>query len=57
MPWTETKNRTVFSPVNPVLEPLYEFIEKYQANLSGSKFFDELIDNYEYMDQKLKEEK
>ncbi|WP_445505790.1 hypothetical protein [Niallia sp. 03091] len=55
MPFFESKDRTVYSPVNPVLELLYEFLEKHQKNLSGSNFFDELLDNYEYMDQMLKE--
>lgn len=57
MPYVNTKDRTVFSPVNPVLEPLYQFIEQYQKTFSGSNFFDELIENYEYLDQMLAERK
>jgi len=57
MPWFEAKDRTVHSPVNPVLEPLYQFIEQYQKTFSGSNFFEELINNYEYLDQMLAERK
>ena len=57
MPYFESKDRTVFSPQNPKLEPLYKFIEQYQKTFSGSNFYDELIDTYEYLDQVLKEDK
>lgn len=57
MPYFDTKERTVFSPRNPKLEPFYSFLEQYQQTLSGSNFFEELIDTYEYLDQVLKEDK
>lgn len=57
MPFFHAKDRTVMSPINPKLEPLYDFIEKYQKTFSGSNFYDELIDTYEYLDQVFKEEK
>lgn len=56
MPYFDTKERTVMSPINPKLEPLYTFLEQYQRTFSGSNFFDELIDTYEYLDQVLKED-
>ncbi|MEK5524114.1 hypothetical protein [Heyndrickxia sp. FSL W8-0423] len=57
MPYFDTKDRTVYSPVNPKLEPLYSFLEQYQKTFSGSNFFEELLDTYEYLDQVFKEEK
>lgn len=57
MPYVNTKDRTVFSPQNEKLDPLYNLIEKHQQALSGSNFFDELIETYEYLDQIMKEEK
>jgi hypothetical protein len=57
MPFFDAKDRTVMSPINPKLEPLYVFLEKYQQSLSGSQFFDDLLDTYEYLDQIFKEDK
>ena len=57
MPFFHAKDRTVMSPINQKLGPLYEFLEQYQRTFSGSNFFDELIDTYEYLDQVFKEEK
>jgi hypothetical protein len=57
MPYFDSKERTVFSPQNPKLEPFYSFLEQYQKTFSGSNFYDELIDTYEYLDQVMKEEK
>ncbi|MGD6894317.1 hypothetical protein ACQCVI_04750 [Bacillus infantis] len=57
MPYFDSKDRTVFSPQNEKLEPFYKFLEQYQRTLSGSNFFDELIDTYEYLDQIFKEDK
>jgi len=57
MPYFDSKNRTVFSPHNQKLEPFYSFLEQYQKTFSGSNFFEELTDIYEYLDQVLKEEK
>jgi hypothetical protein len=56
MAYFDSKDRTVFSPQNEKLEPFYKFLEQYQRTLSGSNFFDELIDTYEYLDQVIKEE-
>lgn len=57
MPWFEAKDRTVFSPVNPKLEPFYNLLEQYQKALSGSNLYDDLIETYEYLDQVFKEGK
>ncbi|MDQ0268918.1 hypothetical protein [Cytobacillus purgationiresistens] len=57
MPYFDSKERTVFSPHNPKLEPFYSYLDQYQKTFSGSNFFEELIDTYEYLDQVFKEEK
>ena len=57
MSFFHAKDRTVLRPINPKLEPLYDFLEQYQKTFSGSNFYDELIDTYEYLDQVFKEEK
>ncbi|MEH7392606.1 hypothetical protein [Bacillus sp. JJ1474] len=57
MPFFYAKDRTVMSPINPKLEPLFDFLEQYQKSFSGSNFYDELVDTYEYLDQVFKEEK
>lgn len=56
MPYFDSKNRTVFSPQNDKLEPFYKLLEQYQKTLSGSNFFEELLDTYEYLDQVFKED-
>lgn len=56
MPYFDSKNRTVFSPQNDKLEPFYKLLEQYQQTLSGSNFFDDLLDTYEYLDQVFKED-
>lgn len=55
MSYFDSKDRTVFSPQVDVLDPLYEFLEKYHKAFSGSNFFDELIETYESLDYALKE--
>ncbi|MEK4669179.1 hypothetical protein [Niallia sp. FSL R7-0271] len=57
MPYFDAKDRTVFSPVNDKLEPLFKFLEQHQKSLSGSNFYDDLVELYEYLDQVLKEPK
>lgn len=52
----ETKKNTVFSPANPILENLYNLLEKHEPALGGSHFYDDLIEAYESLDSKLKEE-
>ena len=52
----ETKKNTVFSPDNPVLENLYSLLEQHEPTLGGSHFYDDLIEVYESLDSKLKEE-
>ncbi|MFP3512978.1 hypothetical protein SB775_25900 [Peribacillus sp. SIMBA_075] len=52
----ETKKNTVFSPANPKLENLYNLIEKHEPAFGGSHFYDDLIEIYESLDNKLKEE-
>lgn len=57
MPWFQAKDRTVFSPVNPKLEPLFKLLEQYEKSLSGSNLYEDLVETYEYLDQVFKEEK
>ena len=57
MPYFDAKDRTVFSPVNDKLEPLFKFLEQHQKNLSGSNFYDDLVEIYEYLDQVMQETK
>ncbi|MGP7817736.1 hypothetical protein [Niallia sp. 01092] len=57
MPFFYTGNRTVYSPENTKLEQFYSFLEKHNSIFSGSKFYEELLDTYEKLDDELKEEK
>lgn len=50
-----SKGRTVFSPNNNLLEPLYKLLEQYEPSIGGSHLFEDLIENYEYLDSMLKE--
>ncbi|MFJ7831770.1 hypothetical protein ACIQXU_16285 [Peribacillus sp. NPDC097284] len=52
----ETKKNTVFSPDNSKLENLYKLLEKHEAALGGSHFYDDLIEVYESLENELKEE-
>lgn len=52
----ETKKNTVFSPGNPILENLYNMLEKHEPALGGSHFYEDLIEVYETLDSQLKEE-
>lgn len=57
MPFFGSKSsRTIFSPKNELLEPLYNLIEKYDSVLAGCSFYEELIETYEYLDQVIKED-
>lgn len=57
MAYFDSKDRTVFSPQNEKLLPLYETLEKHHSTIGGSRLFDELADTLEYLDQTMKEEK
>ncbi|GKU81234.1 hypothetical protein [Niallia sp. NCCP-28] len=57
MPFFFTGNKTVYSSENPKLEQFYSFLEKYSSNFSGSKFYEELLNMYQKLDEELKEEK
>lgn len=50
-----SKGRTVFSPKNDILEPLYKLLEQYESSIGGSHLFEALIENYEFLDSMLKE--
>ncbi|WP_157805751.1 hypothetical protein [Bacillus sp. mrc49] len=52
----ETKKNTVFSPANPKLESLYNWLEKHESTLGGSHSYDDLIEIYETLENNLKEE-
>ena len=51
----DSKGRTVFSPETDLLEPLYKLLEQYEPSIGGSHLFEDLIENYEYLDSMLKE--
>ncbi|MBT2615298.1 MULTISPECIES: hypothetical protein [unclassified Bacillus (in: firmicutes)] len=53
----DTKKSTVFSPANPQLESLYNWLEKHESTLGGSHSYDDLIEIYESLENELKEEK
>lgn len=54
----DTKSRGfIYGPSNPVNKPLYEFLEKHQAALDGSRLYEDLIDIYLSQEFDLKEEK
>lgn len=55
MAYFDSKYRTVFSPQNEKLLPLYETLEKHHSTIGGSRLFDELTDTLEYLDQILEE--
>lgn len=50
-----SKGRTIFSPKNNILEPLYKLLEQYEPSIGGSYLFEDLIENYEFLDSMLKE--
>lgn len=52
MPFFNTEDKTIYSPVNPELEELYSFLEKHQKLMSGSAFYDQLIAIYRKLDKK-----
>ncbi len=51
----DSKGRTVFSPNNNLLEPFYKLLEQYEPSIGGSHLYEDLIENYEYLDSMLKE--
>ncbi len=51
----DSKGRTVFIPNNNLLEPLYKLLEQYEPSIGGSHLFEDLIENYEFLDSMLKE--
>ncbi|MGE6611900.1 hypothetical protein ACQKFG_15370 [Peribacillus sp. NPDC076916] len=51
----DSKGRTVFSPETDLLQPLYKLLEQYEPSIGGSHLFEDLIENYEYLDSMLKE--
>ncbi|WP_273129000.1 hypothetical protein [Bacillus weihaiensis] len=57
MPYFHTKNKTIWSPHNPALEALYNFLEKHRELLEGSSLYENLTEIYENLDEELKEEK
>lgn len=56
MPFFNAEDKTIYSPVNPELEELYNFLEKHQKLMSGSAFYDQLIAIYQKLDKKSREE-
>ncbi|MEK4973284.1 hypothetical protein NSQ89_13055 [Niallia sp. FSL R7-0648] len=56
MPYFYSKNKTIWSPQNPALEALYNFLEKHRELLEGSGLYDNLTEIYESMDEQLREE-
>ncbi|KAB2335052.1 hypothetical protein [Bacillus mesophilum] len=52
----ETKNGTVYEPVNPILTSLFNTLKKNAPVLDGSRVFEDLVEAYETLDQDLKEE-
>lgn len=52
----KTKKNTVFSPANPKLEILYNWLEKHESTLGGSHSYNDLIEIYESLESELKEE-
>jgi hypothetical protein len=50
MPYFESKSRTVFSPQCEVLEPIYKMLEQYEPVIGGSQLFEDMVENYEYLD-------
>lgn len=55
MAYFEAKGRTVFSPQSPVLEPVYKMLEQYESAIGGSQLFEDMVENYEYLDFVLRE--
>jgi hypothetical protein len=51
--WFEANGKTVFSPKNAELNPIYSVLEKIAPQFSGSRFFDELVDAYLTADEDL----
>jgi hypothetical protein len=50
MAYFEAKGRTVFSPQCSVLEPVYKMLEQYEPTIGGSQLFEDMVENYEYLD-------
>lgn len=52
MPYFDSKGskRTVFSPQSEVLTPVYKMLEQYEPTIGGSQLFDDMVENYEYLD-------
>lgn len=57
MPYFESKDRTVFSPQNDKLLPLYKVLKQYHSTIGGSNLYEDLVETYEYLDYVFKEEK
>ncbi|WP_187445016.1 hypothetical protein [Rossellomorea vietnamensis] len=57
MPYFDTKNGIVYAPENPELYGLYLLLKKHYEVLGNSKFYDDLIQTYESLDQSYKEKK
>ncbi|WLR53588.1 hypothetical protein LC048_13755 [Mesobacillus subterraneus] len=53
MPYFESKDRTVFSPVDERLQTIYNWLEKHHKTIGGSTLFDEIADELERLDQEL----
>lgn len=55
--YIDTKERGfVYEPINPVNLLLYQFLEKHQSTLDGSRMYDDLIDVYLNLEEVYKEE-
>jgi len=52
----DSKNGTVYEPGNPILKSFYEALKKHEPSISGSRFFEDLKEVYETLDQDLKED-
>jgi hypothetical protein len=57
MPYFDTKNGIVYAPDNPELVGLYNLIKKHYEVLGNSRFYDDLIQTYESLDQSYREKK
>ena len=51
----DSKGRTIFSPETDLLKPLFKLLEQYEPSIGGSHLFEDLIENYEFLDSMLKE--
>ncbi|MDQ0176030.1 hypothetical protein [Bacillus chungangensis] len=54
--YIDTSRGMIHEPVNPINKPLFNFLEKYQPSLDGSRLYDDLIDVYLSQEIDLKEE-